>query len=312
MSLEITHYTEGSPQKTKEFFSISKFISILDFFNYITRECNTHFEFVSLVLKKPHFMSSGSYSNSSNKVLQNLHRSAYLKRVETNGLVIHIGKGVIYDDNKNILLCLSIETQYIFDAIENGTYKWTNFSSHTGEISYKPFVMFVSTEFANNKEFAVLYRRIKKIYLDFCFEKGIEMRLISSSKIKENTFTNSLNIKFDSLTELNRHLTEDVKYLLQVPLEDFKEKSFPLLLDSPPITISKQESAVEKGTRVHEEMEKFLIRTPSVSGDSMLEDSDLDERAFEQEIVNINLENLPSQTLSEMSERINSQSLDWV
>jgi len=308
MSLEITTSTDGSTLNTGESYSLSKFVPILAFFTEVGGFCSTEFDLVSLVLKKPTLKNSYNYSNTSRKVLNYLNSSSFLRRVETNGLIIYIGKGVIYNEKGDILLCLTIETQYIFDAMEKKEYAFTIFSEYAnGFVGYEPFIMFVSTEFANDKKYAILYRRIKKIYLDFCFEKGIEMRLISSSKIKENTFTNSLNIKFDSLTELNRHLTEDVKHLLQIPLEDFKERSFPLLLGIPPIPISKQEETVQRGNAIHQQVENYLL-----SRDSMLEDSDLDERAFEQEIVNLNLENLPSQTLSEMMDRINSQPIQWI
>ncbi len=300
----ITHYTENSSRGTGNYYSISKFIGILDFFENIVY--TTKFNLISLVLREKD-VTSHSYSNTSNKMLQYLRESGSLRKVETNGLIIYIGKGVIYDSDKNILLYLTIETQYIFDLIEKGYYEPLTFSESSSKfIGYEPFVMFVSTEFANDKKFAVLYRRIKKIYLDFCFEKGIEMRLISSSKIKENTFTNSLKIKFDSLTELNRHLTEHVKYLLQTPIEYFMTQNFPLLLDTPPVTISKEKDLVQEGNGLHQQIENYLF-----SKDSMLEDSDLDERAFEQEIVNANLSDDFNTAIESIIDTFNREQSIW-
>jgi hypothetical protein len=312
MSLNITSRISGSSKDTGELYSLSKFVPILTFFKEMSSiGIDDIFKLISLVLKEPSILTSEyNYSNSSNKVNSYLEDSNSLKKVETNGLIIHIAKGIIYDAQKNILLCLTVETQYIIDCINSiEDFDYTRFSEYSNTfIGYEPFVMFVSTEFANNKEYSVLYRRIKKIYLDFCFEKGIEMRLISSSKIKENTFTNNLKIEFNSLTELNHHLTQDVKYLLQTPLENFKENDYPLLLGNPPISESKVESTLERGTRIHQEVEKVISNH---FRDSMLEDSDADEREFEQQIVNINLENTPSQTLSEMMDRLNSQPVSW-
>jgi len=298
MSVEINEYTSGTENNRGDFYSIAKYIPLMTYLNLY--HINTELELVSLVLKKPSSVEGDYlYGNSSAKLLSYLSTSVFLRRIETNGLIIHVGKGVIYDDENNILLSLSIETQFIVDALVNDTYNWSSlFEANRNFVGYEPFIMFVSTEFANDKKFAVLYRRIKKIYLDFCFEKGIEMRLISSSKIEKNTFTNNLKIKFNSLTELNRHLTEEVKHLLQTPLENFQENEFPLLLGSPPVPKSKEKKSPWQD--FVPQMED-RIEVLNHSRDSMLEDSDRDEEDFGPVVLDVNsLPSISSPSLEEL------------
>lgn len=303
MSVDINDCVHGTRENNGDFYNIAKYIPLFTYINMY--DVCTELDFVSLVLQKPDFNTTDYfYSNSSAKILNYLSTSVQLRKIETNGLTIHIGKGIIYDSDKNILLCLSVETQSILDRVIEGDYSWKSFfEGNRNFVGYDCFTMFVSTEFANDKKFAVLYRRIKKIYLDFCFEKGIEMRLISSSKIEQNTFTNSLKIKFNSLTELNNHLTEDIKHLLMTPLENFKESQYPLLLGSPPVPKSKKESLnIDHDTITY----KKLKLERSSFRDSMLEDSEIDDRDFGPVVLDVN--SLPSISSSSLEELLHETS----
>lgn len=305
MSIEINEYINGSDNNNGDFYSISKYIPLMTYVSLYP--ITTELELISLVLQKPTLGSADYvYGNSSTKILDYLSTSSFLRPIKTNGLIIYVGKGTIYDEKSNVLLSLTVETQFVLDMFIRKDYNWSSlFEVNRNFVGYDAFVMFVSSEFANDKKFAVLYRRIKKIYLDFCFEKGIEMRLISSSKIKENTFTNNLKIKFDSLTELNRHLTEDVKHLLQTPLESFQEKEFPLLLVSPPVLKSKVNKS--PWTDLVPEMEN-RIKVLTHSRDSMLEDSNLQDEEFEQNVL-LNLSDIPEPTLDRITALVDSMPL---
>lgn len=220
----------------------SKYISLFSYNSFYNDMCSNFEDLISTIYYFPNYNGYNTESNTSMKVLKCLELRSYLTRIESNGEIYYVGIGLLLDEQYNILFCLSIKVDSIFDnykvdLLGNLEIIYSQkFSNNYGEdqIDYGSFIMYVSTELHTDPKHATFYRRLKKIYLDDCFTKGIEMRITSSSKIKENTFANDLKISFSSLTQLDKHLTEDVPHLLMQTQGHFLENEWPLMLEVPP------------------------------------------------------------------------------
>lgn len=219
----------------------SKYITLFSYNSLYNETYNSFEDLISTIYRFP---SHGYHieSNTSMKVLRCLQLRSYLTKIESNGETYYLGMGLLLDVNYNILFCLSIKVDSIFDNYKINSlgsleiiYSRRFYNSYDeDQIDYDAFIMYVSTALHTDPKHATFYRRLKKIYLDDCFTKGIEMRIISSSKIKENTFANDLKISFSSLTQLDKHLTEDVPHLLMQTQGHFLENEWPLMLEVPP------------------------------------------------------------------------------
>jgi hypothetical protein len=186
--------------------------------------------------------SYSSIPNTSSRLSLILTSYATLVQTVTNGLNLLIGKGLIIDkDSGQVLMCLTLkqeELNYDFPLKEMSKSDFSN----TDNIDYHKFIMFVSTELVSNSKYSVFYRRLQKIYLNFCFEKGIEMRIISASIIKKNTFANSFKVAFNSITQLQDHLNNDVQHIFMTNEELFRTQDYPLSLVAPPLPVHLEDS----------------------------------------------------------------------
>jgi hypothetical protein len=108
--------------------------------------------------------------------------------------------------------------------------------------SYTNYVLFYSTSFFTDPGLMPLNRRLQKEILQDCFEKGIEVRMLSSLEIEKNTFARLFEVKkTKSLTQLEAYMNQVLPNFLHNEGEDtFVEQEFE------PVVIHREELSVEE------------------------------------------------------------------
>jgi hypothetical protein len=131
------------------------------------------------------------------RISQNPHK--YYFKLQGIDHVINVHRGILYDNDKNILMCLSINSEYLLNT-------------PVEEIAAKPdinqFVLFISHEFNAPK-----YKNVKKkIDLEYLSKiRQLNIDIIETSKINHWLFKNNFKQpKFKSVIEMNKHLKEEV------------------------------------------------------------------------------------------------------
>lgn len=153
---------------------------------------------------------------------KNYLANAYYKFKGENRHVI-IGPGVVYGPDHKILMCLCIRKNTVIDNVDYGNSLDNNFifDSRGNFIGYNHFILYLATEFFTIPEYEAFYKKIYKDYIQFCYTKGVEVRIVSSQEIEKNTFANEFEINFATITELDYNLKNEVKFLLNNPVSYF-------------------------------------------------------------------------------------------
>lgn len=195
--------------------------------------CSSYFENSISTYYKPSITKDVRVkTNSSVNILNALTYSESIYKFVFTSSTYFIGKGIIMDAKGEILLLTTVKRELFKDY----DIRRRELSEDNGsDFSYNNFVMFISSELAFKEEHSVFYRRLQKIYLNFCFEKGMEVRFLPSSTIEKNTFANSLNLRFNSIDQLDYHLRNEVKNFLLISDEDVQQRS--LHINIPPVNI---------------------------------------------------------------------------
>lgn len=112
---------------------------------------------------------------------------------------IHIHRGVLYDSDGNILMCLAIEKEYALN---------TPIDVLTNSLDNTKIVLFISTKFD-----LPIYKNIKKkmdtTYVSDCRRAGIDV--MTTVRINDWLFKNNFKLpKFRNVLESIKHLKEEV------------------------------------------------------------------------------------------------------
>ena len=112
---------------------------------------------------------------------------------------LNLDRGIVYDNNGNILMCLAINKDYLF-SLDSEVLK-TN-------PDYTQFVIFISNLLDNP-----LYKNIKKklneLYIDIAKQTGLD--IVTTSRINNWLFKNNTKpLKFKNIIQMNKHLKEEV------------------------------------------------------------------------------------------------------
>jgi hypothetical protein len=151
-------------------------------------------------------------------------------------------KGAMYTEDGNPLMVLGMSKE----AFKNPDIP--NFSDNYGEsvslFDYKNFVMFYSTSFFTEPSLAPLNRRFQKEILMSCYEKGIEVRVITSSEIEKNTFANIFEIpKVNSVDQLEEYMNKVLPTILYTKEEDtfvFEELTVPEIVQDHELSVEEE------------------------------------------------------------------------
>ena len=112
---------------------------------------------------------------------------------------LNLDRGMVYDNNGNVLMCLAINKDYLFSV-----------DSEVLRINpdYTQFVIFISNLLDDP-----LYKNIKKklneLYIDIAKQVGLD--IVSTSRINNWLFKNNTKpLKFKNIIQMNKHLKEEV------------------------------------------------------------------------------------------------------
>ena len=104
--------------------------------------------------------------------------------------------------------------------------------------------MFYSTSFFTEPSLATINRRFLKEILMSCYEKGIEVRVITSSEIEKNTFANIFEIpKVNSVDQLEEYMNKVLPTILYTKEEDtfvFEELRAPEVVQNHELSVEEE------------------------------------------------------------------------
>ena len=135
----------------------------------------------------------------------------------TPTLSIFVSTGVIFDSNQSPLLLYAYSSREVVNEYGNLEFK-------DGE-KKKTQKVLLSSELLTNSLYSSLYRRLHKEILLSCYEKGIEVIIMSSENIQKNAFKKVLETSsnFSSISVLERYLKEEIPKVLYLPAEELKD-----------------------------------------------------------------------------------------
>ena len=169
----------------------------------------------------------------------------------TPTLPIFISTGVIFDFNQKPLLLYAYSSRDIVNEYGNIEFK-------DGE-KEKTQKVLLSSELLTNSLYSSLYRRLHKEILLSCYEKGIEVIIMSSENIQKNAFKKVLETSsnFSSISVLERYLKEEIPKVLYLPAEELKDLGhyeIPLVEVSESVLLEPEVFVEEDITNISEEL----------------------------------------------------------
>ena len=157
-------------------------------------------------------------ANTIRNIKNYLYFNSRLVKINlTPTLPIFISTGVIFDFNQKPLLLYAYSSREVVNEYGNLEFK-------DGE-KEKTQKVLLSSELLTNSLYSSLYRRLHKEILLSCYEKGIEVIIMSSENIQKNAFKKVLETSsnFSSISVLERYLKEEIPKVLYLPAEELKD-----------------------------------------------------------------------------------------
>ena len=201
-----------------------------------------------LCYSKPSFEVSISKPNTLKNIKDGFEMGYTTRKIEINGRKFYIAKGVFFSEaGVPLMVCAMQKEAFLNESV-------SKFSDNgTDNFSYTNYVLFYSTSFFTDPGLAPLNRRLQKEILQTCFEKGIEVRMLSSLEIEKNTFARLFEVKkTKSLTQLEAYMEQVLPNFLYDEGEDtFVEKEFEQ------VTIHAEELSVEEEAMLFDNQPTF-------------------------------------------------------
>lgn len=185
---------------------------------------------------KPSFNVTYKKPNTLKNIKDAFEMAYYTRKIEINGRTFFIAKGVFFSEaGVPLMVCAMKKEAYLNESVS----RFSDIRSET--FSYTNYVLFYSTSFFTDPGLMPLNRRLQKEILQACFEKGIEVRMLSSLEIEKNTFARLFEVKkTKSLTQLEAYMNQILPNFLHNEGEDtFVEQEFE------PVVIHREELSVE-------------------------------------------------------------------
>lgn len=149
------------------------------------------------------YYAGRQYSRVISELIQGIYIARFPFRILGEEHEVFIFRGIIYDEDQNILMSLSVESEYVVN---------TPYEDICENADPNKFVLFVSSTFREPK-YKNLLKKIETLYINPLKEMGVDV--IETSKINYWLFKNNFEKpKFKSLKELNNHLKEDISKLV--------------------------------------------------------------------------------------------------
>ena len=185
---------------------------------------------------KPSFEKHLRKPNTLKNIRDGFEMGHTTRRIEINGRVFFIAKGVFFSEaGVPLMVCGMKKEAFLNESIP----KFSGYGNDN--FSYNNYVLFYSTSFFTDPGLTPLNRRLQKEILQTCYEKGIEVRMITSLEIEKNTFARLFEVKkTKSLTQLEAYMNQVLPNFLHTQGEDtFVEQEFE------PVVIHREELSVE-------------------------------------------------------------------
>ena len=185
---------------------------------------------------KPSFEKHLRKPNTLKNIRDGFEMGYTTRRIEINGRVFFIAKGVFFSEaGVPLMVCGMKKEAFLNESIP----KFSGYGNDN--FSYNNYVLFYSTSFYTDPSLMPLNRRLQKEILQTCFEKGIEVRTVTSLEIEKNTFARLFEVKkTKSLTQLEAYMNQILPNFLHTQGEDtFVEQEFE------PVVIHREELSVE-------------------------------------------------------------------
>jgi hypothetical protein len=182
-----------------------------------TSDCNTHIPLYSLFIHTLYNfqdrkiieytlpntdigVNSGRYPNLFQVLNANGMFLKFTYKVENVYKVIYCTKGLIYDENNKILMCLCLESSLIENFNLQEIFQITDTSK---------FVLMLSTSFLTDPIYKNVRKKILEKYETICREEKID--ILHTHSIEDKLFKNNVqNRKFKSVIEMKKYLKEEV------------------------------------------------------------------------------------------------------
>lgn len=203
---------------------------------------------------KPCFEKVIRKPNTLKNIRDGFEMGGTTRRIEINGRVFFIAKGVFFSEAGVPLMVCAMKKESFLDT---SVFRFSDYNSDT--FSYNNYVLFYSTSFFTDPGLMPLNRRLQKEILQTCYEKGIEVRTITSLEIEKNTFARLFEVKkTKSLTQLEAYMNQILPNFLHTQGEDtFVEQEFE------PVEIHREELSVEDEALLFDN-ESTLVAEPVV------------------------------------------------
>jgi hypothetical protein len=186
---------------------------------------------------KPSFDVTVKKPNTLKNIKDAFEMAYYTRIIEINGRIFFIAKGVFFSEaGVPLMVCAMKKEAYLNESVS----RFSDIRAET--FSYTNYVLFYSTSFFTDPGLMPLNRRLQKEILQDCFEKGIEVRMLTSLEIEKNTFARLFEVKkTKSLTQLEAYMNQVLPNFLHNEGEDtFVEQEFE------PVVIHREELSVEE------------------------------------------------------------------
>ena len=200
---------------------------------------------------KPSFDVIIAKANTLKNIKDGFEMGATTRKIEINGRIFYIAKGVFFSETGvPLMVCAMKKEAYLNESVS----RFSDIRSET--FSYTNYVLFYSTSFFIDPGLTPLNRRLQKEILQSCYEKGIEVRVLSSLEIEKNTFARLFEVKkTKSLTQLEAYMEQVLPNFLHDEGEDtFVEKEFEQ------VTIHREELSVEEEAMLFDNSSTHVVQ----------------------------------------------------
>lgn len=142
------------------------------------------------------------------------------RRIVIGNRVYFFVKGVMFTDTGTPLMVFAMPREKFMNP-DILKFSDIRYSTEVTPVNYKDFVLFYSTSFFTEPSLAPLNRRFQKEILMDCYQKGIEVRVITSQEIERNTFADLFEIpKANSVSQLEEYMNTVLPTYLFTEEED--------------------------------------------------------------------------------------------
>ena len=147
-----------------------------------------------------------SYNDMCNHLKNSNIPIKYSFKVAGVSTHVYLIRGMVYDSLGNILMCLAINKDYLFN-ISADTLKTTTDATK--------FVLFLS-DLLDDEMYKNFRRKLKELYIDPAKNLGIDV--INTSRITNWLFKNNVKeLKFKTVVAMNKHLKDELpKKVLEI------------------------------------------------------------------------------------------------